>query len=66
MLEDEEELVEYFLDLVELFLEDFLACFEDFFSNLFLSLVDEGLESSAEGDLLKCFDVFLLGLGILA
>jgi len=65
-LEEEEEVEEYFLFLLATFLEDFL--FEDFFSSLFLSLVDEGFESrsSEEMDLvlLECFEGFFLCLGM--
>ena len=61
---EEEELLEYFLCLLEDFLEDILLCLDAFFSNLFLSFVEEGLESG-EGDLLVCFEDFFLDFGIL-
>ena len=67
LVEEEEELVEYFLDLLEAFLDDFLERLDDFLSSLFLSLVEEGLESSREGDLdlLERFADFFLSFGIL-
>jgi len=65
-LEEEEEVEEYFLFLLAIFLEDFL--FEDFFSSLFLSLVDEGFESRSSEEidlaLLECFEGFFLFFGM--
>ena len=66
MLEEGDELVEYFLALLDAFLEDFFECFEDFLSSLFLSLFELGLESSTDGDLDLLEDLadFFFGFGI--
>ena len=58
--DEAEELDEYFLDFLAFFLEDFLEDF--FFSNLFFSFVEVGLESRSTGDrgLLACLDGFFL------
>ena len=66
--EGEGELELYFLDLLADFFEDLLLRLEDFVSNFFLSLLDEGFEfrSTEEGDLhlFECLVDFFLCLGI--